>query len=79
MDAREPLALAPLRSRIVCRVDAELEPPLEWAPTAAGQRRVIAVTLEAGPGDYAWVNRALFVAVAARGPASVVYALHQIL
>jgi hypothetical protein len=161
MDTREPLALAPLRSRIVCRVDSELEPPLEWAPTAAGQRRVIglaggtfdgplmsgeilpggadwqilqpdgtaivearytlrerhagelilvnsrgvrtgppevlealrrgetrdpdeyyfrtAVTLEAGPGDYAWVNRALFVAVAARGPASVVYALHQIL
>jgi hypothetical protein len=38
-----------------------------------------AVTLEAGPGDYEWVNRALFVAVAARGPSSVVYDLHQIL
>jgi hypothetical protein len=156
-----PLALPPLRSRIVCRVDAELDPPLEWAPTAAGQRRVIgiaggtfdgplmsgeilpggadwqilqpdgtaivearytlrerragelilvvsrgmrtgppevldalrrreprdpgeyyfrtAVTLEAGPGDYEWVNRALFVAVAARGPSSVVYDLHQVL
>jgi hypothetical protein len=156
-----PLALPPLRSRIVCRVDAELEPPLEWVPAAAGQRRVIgiaggtfdgplmsgeivpggadwqilqpdgtaivearytlrerragelilvvsrgvrtgppevldalrrgelrdpeeyyfrtAVTLEAGPGDYEWLNRALFVAVAARGPSSVVYDLHQIL
>jgi hypothetical protein len=38
-----------------------------------------AVTLEAGPGDYEWVNRALFVAVAARGPSSVVYDLHQVL
>jgi hypothetical protein len=156
-----PLALPPLRSRIVCRVNAELEPPLEWTPAAAGQRRVIgiaggtfdgplmsgeilpggadwqilqpdgtaivearytlrerhagelilvnsrgvrtgpqqvlealrreelrdpdeyyfrtAVTLEAGPGDFEWVNRALFVAVAARGPSSVVYDLHQIL
>jgi Protein of unknown function (DUF3237) len=160
MDARPPLALPSLRTRVVCRVDASLEPPLEWAPTAAGQRRVIgiaggtfdgplmsgeilpggadwqilapddtaivearytlrtrdgelilvnsrgvrtgppdvlaalrrgemrepddyyfrtAVTLETGPGDYEWVNRALFVAVAARGPASVVYDLHQIL
>jgi len=156
-----PLELPPLRSRIVCRVDAELERPLEWVPSPAGQRRVIgiaggtfdgplmsgeilpggadwqvlqpdgtaivearytlrerragelilvnsrgvrtgppevlealrrgemrdadeyyfrtAVTLEAGPGDYDWINRALFVAVAARGPASVVYDLHQIL
>jgi Protein of unknown function (DUF3237) len=156
-----PLELPPLHTRIVCRVDALLEPPLEWAPTAAGQRRVIgiaggtfdgplmsgeilpggadwqmmtpdgtaivearytlrerragelilvnsrgvrtgppevlaalrrgeprepdeyyfrtAVTLEAGPGDYEWVNRALFVAVAARGRSSVVYDLHQIL
>jgi Protein of unknown function (DUF3237) len=154
------MPLPPLRSRIVCRVDARLEAPLEWAPTAAGQRRVIgiaggsfdgplmsgeilpggadwqilqpdgtalvtarytlrthegellladsrgvrtgprevldalrrgeprdpdeyyfrtAVMLEAGPGDYEWVNRALFVAVAARGPASVVYDLHQII
>ena len=156
-----PFALPALRGRIVCRVDAELEAPLEWVSSAAGQRRVIgiaggtfdgplmsgeilpggadwqilqpdgtaivearytlrvrpagelilvnsrgvrtgppqvlealrrgeqrdpdeyyfrtAVTLEAGPGDYEWVNRALFVAVAARGPASVVYDLHQIL
>jgi hypothetical protein len=161
MADRAPLALPPLRTRIVCRVDAELEPPLEWAPGAAGQRRVIgiaggtfdgplmsgeilpggadwqilqpdgtaivearytlrerhagelilvnsrgvrtgppqvlealrrgelrdpeeyyfrtAVTLEAGPGDYEWVNHALFVAIAARGPSSVVYDLHQIL
>jgi hypothetical protein len=155
------MSLPPLRSRIVCRVDAELEPPLEWVPSPAGQRRVIpiaggtfdgpvmsgeilrggadwqimapdgsaivearytlrerragelilvnsrgvrtgppevlaalrrgeprepdeyyfrtAVTLEAGPGDYEWVNRALFVAVAARGPSSVVYDLHELL
>ncbi len=50
--------LPPLRSRIVCRFDAELE---------------------AGLGDYEWVNRALFVAIATRGPSSVVYDLHQIL
>lgn len=157
----DDIDLPPLRSRIVCRVDARLEAPLEWTPTAAGQRRVIgiaggtfdgplmsgeilpggadwqilqpdgtaivearytlrecragelilvqskgvrtgppgvldalrrgesrdpgeyyfrtAVTLEAGPGDYAWVNRALFVAIAARGPSSVVYDLHQVL
>lgn len=156
-DMRLPL----LRSRIVCRVDAQLEAPLEWAPTAAGQRRVIGIaggtfdgplmsgeilpggadwqilqpdgtaivearytlrerragelilvvsrgvrtgppkvldalrrgeprdpgeyyfrtadTLEAGPGDYEWVNRALFVAIAARGPSSVVYDLHEVL
>jgi len=149
-----------LTSRIVCRVEASLEEPLEWTPGPAGQRRVIgiaggtvsgphlsgtilpggadwqilqadgtalvtarytvrtedgelvlvdsrgvrtgspdvlaalrrgehrdprdyyfrtAVTLEAGPGPYDWVNRAVFVAVAARGPATVVYDLHQIL
>jgi Protein of unknown function (DUF3237) len=38
-----------------------------------------AVTLEAGPGALEWVNRAIFVAVAARGPATVVYDLHQVL
>jgi uncharacterized protein DUF3237 len=154
------LTLPPLRSRIVCRVDARLEAPLEFPPGSGGQRRVIgiaggsfagplmsgeilpggadwqilepdgtalvtarytlrtddgelllansrgvrtgppevlgalrrgelrdpgeyyfrtAVTLEAGPGDYEWVNRALFVAIAARGPSSVVYDLHQLL
>lgn len=155
------LHLPPLRSRVVCRVNAVLEEPLEWAPTAGGQRRVIglaggtvegpllsgeilrggadwqilqpdgtaivearytlrerrarepilvnsrglrtgpravlealrrgeprdpheyyfrtAVTLEAGPGACEWVNRALFVAVAARGPSTVVYDLHQII
>ncbi len=154
------MPLPPLRSRLVCRVSAELEAPLEWAPTAAGQRRVIgiaggtfdgplmsgeilpggadwqilqpdgtaivearytlrtragelllansrgvrtgppevlealrrgeprgpdeyyfrtAVTLEAGPGECEWVNRALFVAIAARGRSSVVYDLHEVL
>lgn len=38
-----------------------------------------AVTLEAGPGPYEWVNRALFVAVAARGPANVAYDLHELI
>jgi hypothetical protein len=38
-----------------------------------------AVTLEAGPGAYDWVNRALFVAVAGRGPANVAYDLHELI
>ena len=43
MAPREPLPLPPLRSRIVCRVDARLEAPLEWTPADAGQRRVIGI------------------------------------
>lgn len=157
----DDIPLPPLRSRLACRVSAQLEPPLEFQPLAAGRRRVIgirggtfsgpelsgellpggadwqvlqedgtalvqarytlrtddgelllvnsrgvrtgppevlaallrgdapppdpdryyfrtAVTLEAGAGRLEWVNRALFVAVAARGPAAVVYDLHQI-
>jgi uncharacterized protein DUF3237 len=154
------LELPPLRTRIACRVEAELAAPLAWTPAPGGQRRVIgiaggtfdgplmsgeilpggadwqilqpdgtalvtaryvlrtrdgelilvnsrgvrtgppevleallrgesrdpgeyyfrtAVTLEAGPGDCEWVNRALFLAVAARGASSVVYDLHQVL
>jgi Protein of unknown function (DUF3237) len=38
-----------------------------------------ALTIEAGLGDYEWVNHARFVAVAARGPSSVVYDLHEVL
>jgi hypothetical protein len=153
------MELPGLRSRVVTRLVAELEPPLEWEPGPAGQRRVIgiaggtftgrltgeilpggadwqllqpdgtafvtarytlrtddgelilansrgvrtgppeilaallsgelrdpheyyfrtAVTLEAGPGPYEWVNRAVFVAIAARGPSTVVYDLHEVL
>jgi hypothetical protein len=32
-----------LTSRVVCRVSAELTPPLAWTPGPAGQRRVIGI------------------------------------
>jgi Protein of unknown function (DUF3237) len=38
-----------------------------------------AVTLEASPGAYEWVNRAIFIAIAAREPSAVIYDLHQVL
>jgi hypothetical protein len=36
------------------------------------------ITLETGAAAYAWVNRRLFIALAARLPAAVVVDVHQI-
>jgi hypothetical protein len=66
---REPLSLAPAASQAIR--GEPVDPNGYYFRTA--------LTIEAGPGDYEWFNRARFVAVAARAPSSVVYDLHEVL